>query len=255
MIDKKFLELIHKDIDKEITPPEKEMLGKYLKQNPEAEELHRELIEAEKLLDKLPEPEPSENLKKRILNSLDLNRYAPNKKDNLFRVFAPRHKPRYAFSLVVVVGIILIGLFISNPNLITSFDQEEISGTMGIYSAKQIVALNVKNDDLNGLIEVFKGSDPEGSDLYRFGFSVKLSAADNYQLNIEYDPSYVTLKDIFSENESKFTTISRDGAVQISSVGDSFFSVLFSSEVDAAYFNLMVSRQEINIYEKQVFVK
>ena len=75
MIDQKYLELINKDIDDTISAPEKEVLDEYLKINPEAYSMHQELMEMDKLLDKLPDNDPSDSLKARILNSIDFNRY------------------------------------------------------------------------------------------------------------------------------------------------------------------------------------
>ena len=42
MIDEKYIELINKDIDKEITRKEKTLLESYLKSNPEARNLYDE---------------------------------------------------------------------------------------------------------------------------------------------------------------------------------------------------------------------
>ena len=72
MIDQKYIELINHEIDGVITPKQKSMLDNYLKKNPQAEKLYQELIATSKIIDQIPAIEPSENLKKRIMNSIDL---------------------------------------------------------------------------------------------------------------------------------------------------------------------------------------
>lgn len=62
---KKYIELMNKDIDKTITFSEKEELNQYLTENPDANLLYNELLKTENLLDKIPEGEPSINLKRR----------------------------------------------------------------------------------------------------------------------------------------------------------------------------------------------
>ncbi|MCB0753910.1 MAG: hypothetical protein KDC52_20735, partial [Ignavibacteriae bacterium] len=77
MIQPEYIELMNKDIDKIISASEKKKLDKYLKENEEAKILHKELLRTEELLDTIPENVASENLKKRILNSIDYNMYQP----------------------------------------------------------------------------------------------------------------------------------------------------------------------------------
>jgi hypothetical protein len=250
MIDKKYLELIHKDIDKVITPREKVKLDNYLKNNPEAEELYHELAKTEELLDTLPDVDPTENLKKRIMNSLDYNKYAQNRKRSILDGLFKRRRP--VFALGVVAALILIGLFISNPNLITTFDQKDVAGTMGMRSAEQVEMLDIEIEGVSGSIQVIKGSGMESSD-YSFGFSVELISSGNYELEIAFDPSITTFEEIISHDN--LVTDRRDDAVMINSGGHSFYSVLFSSEERSGVFNITIFRDGAELYGQQVLVK
>jgi hypothetical protein len=250
MIANKYLELIHKDIDKVITPQEKEVLSKYLASNADAEELYNELKETENLLDTLPKAEPSENLKKRILNSIDYNRYVPEKKQSILAGLFKGKRPGFALGIATL--LILIGLFISNPNLISTFDQKDVSGTMGLYSAKEVAMLDIESEGVTGTIQVIKGSDPENAE-NNFGFSVELKSAGSYDLEITFDPSRTAFEEII--NGDNLVTGRRDDAVIISSGGISLYSILFSSAENSGVFNLKLSSEGTELYRQKVVIK
>ena len=65
MIEDKYLELIHKKIDGEITEKEKEELFQFLKANPEAEKLYNDLLDISKDLGDIGEIDPSSESKKK----------------------------------------------------------------------------------------------------------------------------------------------------------------------------------------------
>ncbi len=192
MIDTKYLELIHKDIDKEITPAEKEMLVIYLKNNPDAEALYLELIETENLLSGVPDREPDENLKKRILNSIDYNRYAPKTKapgfvSGLFR----KRKPGFilSFSLGLIAGIILLAALFSNPSLVNIFDQKDISGTMGLAEFEKVDVFDISADDISGTVEIIKSSESaqkhiKSANFYNYGLALDLKSSEDYEIEI-----------------------------------------------------------------------
>jgi hypothetical protein len=257
MIDKKYLELIHKDIDKVITPREKEALDSYLRANPEADELYRDLAESENLLDSLPQIEASENLKKRILNSIDYNRYAPKAKKNYIKSFLTARKPGFtlSFSLGLIAGIFLIALFISNPGLINTFDQKDVSGTMGLYNAQQVGSFNIDVNGVIGSVEIIKGSHKSSSSAYHYGFAVDLSSSGTYDFEVRFDPSSTTLEHMTSPDSDNIQLDEQDGSIHISSAGDNTYSLLFSSKETSGTFTLKISRNGTDLYERQVFVK
>jgi hypothetical protein len=157
MIDKKYLDLIHKDIDKKISDDEKVLLDDYLKSNTEAFTLHRELSETEELLDKLPNADPSVSLKQRILNSIDFNRYAHREKRSIAGFIAaafngPRRKLTSSFAFGMVVGIILIATifyasYFNNPS-----ELNNVYGTIGLSESEVFESVPVNSMDIVGKI-------------------------------------------------------------------------------------------------------
>ena len=75
MIDRKYIELINYEIDGIITPEQRSQLQEYLLKNPKAKKLYQELTATNSMVNSMPEIEPTENLKKRVLNSINFNKY------------------------------------------------------------------------------------------------------------------------------------------------------------------------------------
>ncbi len=189
----KHLELIHKDIDKTISLNEKEKLDKYLNTNPEANILHKELLRTEELLDKLPDNEPSENLKKKILNQIDYNRYAHKKEmriipDYISSLFSgPRKKITTSFSLGFITGILIFSLIFYVSYYNNSSEVHDIFGTMGLSETEIVESFTVNSTNISGEIEIIKG-------LNFYRFKINLNSSERYNLQIEFDPTNVSLR-------------------------------------------------------------
>jgi len=80
MIRNKYIDLIDKEIARDITPAERAELHTYIFQNYEAQKLYQDLFDTTVLLSKVENVEPPYNLKLRIMKSLHVNQYAPQPK-------------------------------------------------------------------------------------------------------------------------------------------------------------------------------
>jgi hypothetical protein len=258
MIDNKYLELMHKDIDKIITPAEKIRLENYLLNNPEAANLYNELIETENLLDTLPQTEPSENLKKRILNSIDYNRYSKTR-TNPLRKFADSifgRKPGFALTFSLgLAGILLIGLFISNPGLITTLDQRDAAGTMGLKSAARIAMLNIDGNGISGTVEIIRGTDKVNSDIYKYAFSFDLISLETYEMEIIFDTGNISLEDITSADVQGIEIAGKGGKITVNPVITSSYTLLFESTEFSESCTLRITSFGRNLYERQISIR
>ena len=75
MIPEKTIELIHKEIDGELTSNEKSSLQDLLKNDPEAQKLYDNLMSTAGHLEKMPDIDPPPDLKEGIMAGLDENLY------------------------------------------------------------------------------------------------------------------------------------------------------------------------------------
>ena len=211
MIDKKYIELMNKEMDRVITDSEKVTLNNYLSGNSEAEEFYRELKLTNDYLDQLPDREPSENLKNQIINSIDFSKYSPaiNNKSFWSYLFVPKFKIAYSFAVGLIVGIILIVVLSNNYNNVDKI--RDISGTIGIDNSKSnskiIEEIPLKLSDLSGRIALVKTDDRFLVDA-NFDTNQNLEFMISYPRNVEFrniDPGLVS--DIqFSKGENFIKT-------------------------------------------------
>lgn len=158
MIDEKIIELINKEIDNNISPGEQIKLRDFLSKNDSAREYYNDLIQTNKMLEQLPEPEPPSYLKQRITNSIDFSLY-PKKKKSLFGSHLDKAALRkryirlaFTFTFGMVIGFMVYAFFFGTLN--TPYNTENISGTMTNIKAKTFHYVPLNLSDISGNIEI-----------------------------------------------------------------------------------------------------
>jgi hypothetical protein len=194
-----YIELMNKEIDGLITPQEKVDLQNYLSENPAAKKLYQELKHTVKVLTQLPQFEPSPNLKKRIINSLDFRQYKKIEKGaNLFswlsqRFQVSRPQLAYIFTFGLVIGFIIHLLFFTQPIDQKSLNLDDLTGTIGIIDSKEFINIRkipLDFPDISGNIEIGK--------LANFIIlTTTLFSQNQYKLVVEYnnlEASFIGMK-------------------------------------------------------------
>lgn len=250
MVETKYLELIHKDIDKTISQGEKKILEEYLEINFEARELHKELLRTEELLDQLPEREPSLNLKKRILNSIDYDRYSNKKKKTLFSEYFGRivsgssRKIAISFGLVLIIGSIILFSIYLIPNLNSNLADQNIYGTMGLHKSELLELLRIDKDKVSGDIQIYREAN-----LYKF--KININSIDHYNLLIEFDPKNISIEDYSSENNVK---INQDqGSITFSNSTRLLNQIVFrSKKISDDEFSVKLFKENSKLFQKEI---
>lgn len=252
MIEEKYIELIHKDIDRTISSEEKESLEQYLSINSEAKNLHKDLLRTEELLDHLPENDPSSNLKKRILNSIDYNKYTSKKR----KAFVPAYLSslfsgsRIKIASSFAVGLVAVGIIISAIFYSSYFnglsDNENILGTIGLAESETIESVIVNNPNISGKIEISKISNS-------YDFNIDLKSSEIYSLQIEYDPDNITYDDSSLEN-LKNIRIEKgtDNINLISNDAQSYSLSFYSKIVTPENFAIKIFKDGNKLFEQEV---
>lgn len=190
-----YIELIHKHVSGDISPEEREKLEKYLQQNDEARKLHRQLLETSRLLDSVPDVEPSPNIKKRIMNSVDMKRYAPRRAPQprrglLERIWSPRLKLAYVFAVGLVIGFIIYSQSARYVKQQQPIDTRDLYGTIGIMDRDSLVPARLEE------VEVDAAHITGRAGLYQSDRILilisDLSAVTDVQFRIEFDASQLT---------------------------------------------------------------
>lgn len=131
------IKLIHKKIDSELTTREQEQLNRVLSDFPEMKKLHDELTQTCSLIGSIEQINPSPELRKTIMNSIDPKRYTQetrsrSKKISGTRIFA---RPRVKYGLTFAAGALVsaLVLIISSINLEDRIvvDETNFMGTIG----------------------------------------------------------------------------------------------------------------------------
>ncbi len=253
MIDNKFLILINKEIDHTISKHEKRKLDQYLETNPEALSFYNQMIRSEKLLDEIPDVEPSINLKKKILNSIDYSLYStkkthPSNFHSLSNLFSgPHRKIAVSFALGLLLGII-VSVVISYHIINGSNELNNVYGTMGMPETKFVKSVELNTDNFYGNIQI-----SEGADFYILNFNI--DSNDNYDIRLEYDPSQTNVKDFFCADLDNVKFVKSDNYVQISSANASHYSLnLRSDKLHQEKILVKVIRNNHNLLEKNIAI-
>jgi hypothetical protein len=251
MINRKFLELINKDIDQEISEKEKNLLEEYLKSHPEAEALHRELQLTEAALDNLPETEPSENLKKRILNSIDFNRYARKKSpagENLvFSLFTGRPLA-FSFALGIIAGIIILSVIALNTDLFKSSENNNIYGTIGLSNSELVETVPVNVYGVSGKIDILQSPD-------NYGFQVELDSFEDFRLYLEYNTEDLQVKDFTAATDNVLLQ-TEEGYIEITAPDRHLYTLILSAgDSGPGDVTLKLVKNGNSFFEHSVFLK
>lgn len=252
MIDLKYIELINKDIDKTISPRDKEKLRQYLEANPEAKTLQRELIISEELLDKLPNNDPSENLKKKILNSIDYNRYAEKKKKSLFKEYYSRimtgssKKMATSFSLALIIGIIILFSFYINSDLNNSLNDTNVYGTIGLNNAEPLEIIKIDISQISGNIKIQRETN-------MYEFIIDVNSEEEYNLRINFDPTKISIKN--DQTKINDNIIQEDGAVIFANSKRILNDIVFTSNnLSENKFSIELSKNNKMLLHREILL-
>jgi hypothetical protein len=242
MIDSKYIELMNKEIDNVITKEERIKLHEYLASNEYAKGYFNELLLTNNYLNEIPDEDPSENLKKSIINSIDFNKYSPKVKSksswNYF--FNPKLKLVYTFAVGLLAGLIIYGVI---SNYTNKFNTEEMSGTIGLENktVSLVKQIPVKISNISGKIEITK----QGN---KFWLNIDLESSQKYNIIVAY-PDEVRFKNINPAPGCTFTCNIGKNNIVTSNSGIQNYSLLFSQfNLPATKLNLMISQSGKIIY-------
>ncbi len=178
MIDKRYIELMNREIDDVITPDQKRDLHHYLSENGEAAEYFDELLSASHALNQVSDPVVPENLDKRIVNSIDFTRYAHHEKRKRVSGFIPKFNFQYAFTFAagLLAGIFIYALFTITAE---NFSPKDVSGTIGIEEPVTLREIPINVNDIQGNISLREKNG-------HYLFEISLNSSSLVDLTISY---------------------------------------------------------------------
>lgn len=252
-IDKYYIELMNKEIDGLITPQEKTELQNYFSENPDAKKMYQQMKHMAEVLTQIPQFEPSPNLKKRIINSLDFNRFTKNEIGvNLFswlsrRLHVSRPQLAYIFAFGLIVGFIIHLLFFTQQLDQKSLNLDDLTGTIGIIDSKEYISIRkipIDLPDISGNIEIGK--------LAKFTIlTTTLFSQNQYELVVEYNNSEVSFIGMKPQNTPHFLVENIRNRLKISHYGNSDNTLVFQRSNGAK----SIITFNINMFDQVIWSK
>jgi hypothetical protein len=236
MNEQEYIELIDKEIAGTISPREKEALREYMRTTPGAERLYTEVLQTSDLLSRVGDVDPPDNLRKRIINSLDFSRYQVKRSRPVLRFLLKARqaglKPRlaYAFALGAVVGLVVYSLFLTTPGGRYGSGVREMYGTIGINEESRFTPVETMPVDMPGAVGCVNLLRFE--DLLRF--EVSLSGAGEFDALIEYDPALAAFSGLRPAGEGEILLKAGAGRLRASGSGDVEFLLAFVKQTARA---------------------
>lgn len=218
MIDDHNLELINAGIDGELNESEQSELQQLLDQSSEARLLQADLLALAKTIADVPQQDPPDNLRKQILEKVQL----PGKPKQAFRFL---ELPAFArYGLAVTAGLIMIvGIYQLGPRDSTPEDLTRMTGTISQQPpAGQAVVLDslaIELDMISGMVSL-QGS----GDKFILEFDLKTTAA--VEVVVELSDSGLQFGSFKQAGNSLADAKVMDGTIRVSAVGDQQFALI-----------------------------
>lgn len=193
MIDEKFVELIHKEIDGDLSDRERAELESFLSRNAEAQALQRDLTKMSQALTEVSAEEPPVNLKKRIMNAIPSNRYALQQK-SFAQTFFPGLKFNFKYAYVFVYGL-AFGIVATAAilNLRPGINASDVSGALVVNQSTEQASLlkeiNLNNSNLSGTITIRTARGLVLSE-------INLQSNTNVDVQMQFDPEHLRFQEM-----------------------------------------------------------
>lgn len=258
MIEKKYIELINKEIDRVNLPKDSIKLKEYLRNNPEAQNLYDELVNLSKMLQQVDDVEPSPNLKKNILNSIQWGKNAVKRDRSFLKSVIPSLQFKfnfnfvYAFSAGLIAGIIIYSLS-DKIHKSTSVDFSRLTGTFIIGESSEVFEPVEKlNISLSGIDGTFNLKSAKGlilAELY-------LKTQKPVEVVLEFDEQDLEFNGLRHLNSGGIQlNVSRD-QLKLTHVGDHKYIFVFRDKTSAVQpLHFSIFSNGALVYEKTLYTE
>jgi len=143
MLDDKYLELMHGELDGANSPKASAKLGAYLAANPEARQFYQELVSMSAMLQEVKPVAPPPHLQHAVMNALPPRRSSAQTKPNLLleagKWLAAKFEFKYAFAFAggLTAGVLVFALFLPAKLQEEATDWSKLYGTIGAPHAAE----------------------------------------------------------------------------------------------------------------------
>jgi hypothetical protein len=258
MIDKKYLQLMHKQIDGEITQHEFAELQNYLSRHEEARAIYEELIQTNEMLNRVPAIDPPGELSKLIMNSIDPQRYAVKDRmrfeySQIFNWFAtPNRKPAYAFAVGLVIGLLVYALLMVALFKEQSINITDVYGTIGHIDSNRLETVqttSIETEQVQGSINLKRLDD-------LICFEITLKCESSCDLTLAFDKKDLRFIGYHPSQPTQIKFENQENSIKVAASEGIQFDLFFNKLRDAATFcNLKVGISAYEIVNRKFDIK
>ena len=245
MIPEKYIELMNAEIDGVNDPEGKAVLDRYLGDHPEARAFFLELESLASALNKIPDVEPPDELKKQILNSLRGNVFEMKEKpgivQSIWGTLFRRPSIRYALSFVAGLGIGMIALAAFWANTEKPSELDDLYGTMmqkeSSANLERGSSIEIALGDISGTATL------KSSPQYTIA-EVKISSLRNVDIVLEYNGDNIKMSGIGAKGGLSNNVAITDKSVRVAHEGTNTYMFAFTAAAHSSEplnFKLMAS--------------
>jgi len=192
MIDKNYIDLMHRELDGELSKSERETLQIFLNKNPEARQLFLELKQTVSVLEGIPPVTPPARLKTNILNAVRQkqqksipSKTIPLPTKNHPSFLKSKMRLALAFATGFLVAFILTALLFRQNSIQPLPTFGEVQGTIGLVSESEM--LPITEFPINS--QEVEGSLVWGRLNQFYGIKLKLNSALPGELDVKFPES------------------------------------------------------------------
>jgi hypothetical protein len=238
MIDKKYLQLMHKQIDGEITQHEFAKLQNYLSLHEEARVIYDELTQTNEVLNQVPALDPPNELSKMIMNSIDPELYTAKQRSRfnysqILNWFAtPNRKPAYAFAVGLVIGLILYAVIMVELFKEQSIDITDVYGTISHIDSNRLETLHatpIETEQLQGSINIKRLDD-------LIWFEIVLQCETTCDLTLAFDKKDLRFIGYHPSQPAQINFENQENSIKVAASDRVKFNLFFNKLRNAATF-------------------
>jgi len=220
-----YIDLIHRDIDGELSKDEKEHLQALLAKDIKIRRSYDHLVKATGAVGKIPRQEPPADLVNNVMNRIDQSRYQDRRShllDSLIAFLEPRRRMVTAFASIIIIAVVFT-FVIDQKN---TGSVSDLTGTIGAGPA-EVTTFTLTGVNFNG---IFRWQ----TDAEKYVLEGSLKHNGDYKVRIQFYPRE-SVKLIGQRSETvMFYNEPDQNFVWLESSGDQKFDLTFGTTLIAA---------------------
>lgn len=252
MIENKYLELLHAELDGVNTPQESARLAAYLAVHPEAQRLYDELRGMANVLAEVKPVTPPASLQYAIMKTIAERAAKPNQLTAIKSWWAEIFEPRFALSFAggLAVGVLLFALAMQFTAK-AGVSDSQLYGTIGAPQNEERSAesksFDIQHETANGEMKWRR----EGE---RLVTEITLAAAEAFELAVLFDANAMKCNGISASDGGTLpNAVLQEGRLQLAHSGARSYRISFQLRSEAApAARVQFQRNGVLVYDEEV---